>query len=474
MSLDPVLANIVDELATSHEQFDRDHPGEPALRQPVHTVYGGAHLFRHDVAQRLGVRALEALDRHGGDPVTFARAIGLPGCDDLPPRNKDVAKLVEAVRTDRDAARRERPSAWLAVTVFDRVVAKLGREPIEDFRIDFEDGFGPRSDDEEDDAAIAAAHALTRGRQEDTLPPFIGIRIKSLDAQTKRRAARTLQLFFETLADDPAVRGLARFVVTLPKVRLPDEVRALDRMLAHLEDAHGFPQGWSRIEIMTESGASFFGADGRLALASLLEAAEGRAIGVHFGTYDFSASLDVAAGSQSMGHPLCTLALGLMKVGLSGRGVFVSDGATNRLPVGVHRGEGLTKKQRRQNDTSVRRAWALSHANIRRSLAMGLYQGWDVHPAQLPVRYAANYGFFLEELPHATQRLRRFVEAAARASVTGNTFDDAASALGLLAFFARGHQCGALSTDEIERAGVTLAETRERSFAAIVTRRAGS
>lgn len=471
MSLDPVLATIVDELATHHE-LDGDPSAEPSLRQPVHTVYGGAHLFRHDVAQRLGVRALESLDRYGRDPVTFARAIGLSGAETLPKRRKDAARLVDEVRSDPVAARVERPDAWLAVTVFDRVVAKLGREPIEDFRIDFEDGFGPRSDDEEDDAAIATAHALTRGLHEDTLPPFIGIRVKALDSRHRRRAARTLELFLETLAEDPATRNLPRFVVTLPKARLAAEVRALGHMLTHLEAKHGFAHGWARVEVMTESGAVFFDADGRLQLPALVEAAEGRCIGVHFGTYDFSASLDVAAGAQSMGHPLCTLALGLTKIGLSDGSLFLSDGATNRLPVPLHRGEGLNKKQRRQNEAAIHDAWALSHANIRRSLAMGLYQGWDVHPAQLPLRYAANYGFFLSELPRATQRLRRFVDAAARASVTGTTFDDAASALGLLAFFSRGYQCGALSTAEIESAGVTLAETRERSFAAIASRRA--
>lgn len=472
MSLDPVLANIVDELAAAHQRFDRYHPGASSLRQPVHAVYGGAHLFRHDVAPRLGVRALETLDRHGGDPVTFARAIGLTGADALPKRKKDAAKLVEEVRRDRVAAQIERPAAWLAVTVFDRVVQKLGHEPIEDYRIDFEDGFGPRSDDEEDDAAIAAAHALSRGLHEDTLPPFVGIRIKALDAATKRRAARTLELFVETLAEDPSARDLPRFVVTLPKVQLPEEVRALGRMLTHLETKHGLPHGWARMEIMTETATAFLDVEGRLNLPALLDASDGRCLGVHFGTYDFAASLDVAAGAQSMNHPLGALALGLMKIGYASRGIFLSDGTTNRLPVPIHRGEGLTKRQRRENTASVHGAWALTYANIRRSLSMGLYQGWDVHPAQLPVRYAATYAFFLEELPEATRRLKRFVKAAARASVTGNTFDDAASALGLLAFFARGHQCGALTAAEIEHAGVTLAETQERSFAAIVARRA--
>ena len=45
----------------------RAYPGEPEERQPVHTVYGGAHLFRADSAPKLGALALAALDEYAPD-----------------------------------------------------------------------------------------------------------------------------------------------------------------------------------------------------------------------------------------------------------------------------------------------------------------------------------------------------------------------------------------------------------------------
>jgi citrate lyase beta subunit len=471
MSLDPVLASIVDELAPAHAHYGRYHPGEPTRRQPLHTVYGGAQLFRHDVAPRLGVKALEAMEQYAPEPFAFARAIGLRGAETLPKRKKDASSLADTVRKDPVAARLERPDAWLAVTVFDRVVNKLGTEPVEDYRIDFEDGFGPRSDDEEDDAAVGAGHAICRGLHAQTLPPFIGIRIKPLDARNKHRAAQTLELFLEALTEDPRAREIPRFIVTLPKVHLAEEVSALGRMLTHLEERFGLPHGWARVELMTEEATSFFSTDGRLNLPGLLDASDGRCIGVHFGSYDFSSSVGIASGQQTMDHPWCDLALGLIKLGYSRRGIFLSDGATNVLPVPLHRGASVTKAERKENEAAIHQAWALSYRNIRRSLSLGLYQGWDLHPAQLPVRYAATYAFFLEELPGTIKRLRGFIDAAARATLSGTTFDDAASGLGLLELLVRGHQCGAFTEAEIERAGVTIAQAQGRDFAAIVKRR---
>jgi hypothetical protein len=101
----------------------------------------------------------------------------------------------------------------------------------------------------------------------------------------------------------------------------------------------------------------------------------------------------------------------------------------------------------------------------------GYYQGWDLHPAQLPVRYAAMYAFFLEGLADASRRLNNFIERAAQASLVGNTFDDAATGQGLLNFFLRGLACGALTEAEVLATGITLDELRSRSFAHIVANR---
>jgi hypothetical protein len=106
-------------------------------------------------------------------------------------------------------------------------------------------------------------------------------------------------------------------------------------------------------------------------------------------------------------------------------------------------------------------------------LVGGFYQGWDLHPAQLPVRYAAVYSFFLEGLGAASTRLKNFIEKAAQATRVGEVFDDAASGQGLLNFFLRGISCGAITEGEAQKAGLTLAELQTRSFLKILEGRRG-
>src|SRR5438552_13744413 len=142
-------------------------PGESDQRQPVHTVYGGAHLFKSDTAPKLGAVALRALREHAPDAATFASAIGIP--------------------------------AALGATIYPRVVDKLKREAVEDFRIDFEDGYGNRPDEEEDRHAEIAAREVARGMREGTLSPFIGIRIKPFTQDLMRRSIRTFDIFLTTL-----------------------------------------------------------------------------------------------------------------------------------------------------------------------------------------------------------------------------------------------------------------------------------
>ncbi|MEO7114158.1 MAG: hypothetical protein ABI183_27200 [Polyangiaceae bacterium] len=130
--------------------------GDSPRRQPVHTVYGGAHLFKADIAHRLGELAIKALDENASDAAAFSLAIGM--------------------------------ARGLAEKVYPRVVEKLEREPGEDFRIDFEDGYGNRKDDEEDGHAEAAAREIVRGMREKMLPPFIGIRVKPFTEELRGRS----------------------------------------------------------------------------------------------------------------------------------------------------------------------------------------------------------------------------------------------------------------------------------------------
>src|SRR6266404_5024230 len=179
-------------LAAANQEFARTHPGESGRRQPVHVVYGGAHLFKPDMCRRLGTLAERALAEHAPDPASLALAIGIP--------------------------------AGLVDTVYARVVEKLRREPVEDFRLDFEDGYGNRPDEEEDATADSAAKEVAAGFAADTLPAFIGIRIKPLNEELKKRSLRTLERFLNALLERTGGRLPRNFVVTLPKITVSEQV----------------------------------------------------------------------------------------------------------------------------------------------------------------------------------------------------------------------------------------------------------
>jgi hypothetical protein len=243
------------------------------------------------------------------------------------------------------------------------------------------------------------------------------------------------------------------------------------RLLEILERRHRLPAGTLRIEIMIEVNQALLAPDGRSPLPGFLAACEGRCTAAHFGTYDFTASCNITAAYQSMAHPMCDLAKGLMVLAYAGTGIFLSDGATNVMPVGPNRGDTLSPAQIAENRAAVHAAWQLSHRHIRHSLEGGLYQGWDLHPAQLPVRYAACFAFFREGFGPAAERLRNFVEKAAQATLVGEVFDDAATGQGLLNYFLRALNCGAIDLDEIARTGLTRDEVELRSFAKILAAR---
>jgi citrate lyase beta subunit len=428
-------------LKQANQAYTRGSPGESSRRQPVHTVYGGAQLFKAETARKMGQVALATLREYLPD------ATALTACLDLPQHG------------------------GFARRVHERVVAKLEREPVEDFRIDFEDGYGHRPDAEEDGHAVSTAEQVARGMAEGSLPPFIGIRIKSLSEELFERSARTLELFVTTLLARTGGRLPDNFVVTLPKITSPEQVSALVHMLAVLEQDGGLPAGALKLELMVETPQSLFEPRGGLALPVLVAAADGRCVGAHLGVYDYTASLNITAAHQSMTHPACDFARHVMQVSLAGTEVALSDGATNLMPVGPHKrqeGLALTPAQEKENRDVVYRAWQLAYAHTRHSLELGFYQGWDLHPAQLPVRYAAVYAFFLEGLEAASRRLKGFLEKAAQATLLGDVFDDAATGQGLLNYFLRGLACGALTEEEARAAGLTLEELRTRSFLKIL------
>ena len=395
------LAQIDAQLAATDQLLERNYPGDDGSRQPVHTVYVPADRFTPSFAAEWGAQSLATVDAHGG-----------------------LVRLGHLLGQDAD----------LAEAVASRVQSKLESEPIEDLRLDFEDGFGDRGDDAEDAAAVAAASAVAAAVAAGTAPPFIGIRFKCFEAATRARGLRTLDLFVSGLAAAGELpQGL---ILTLPKVTTVAQVKAMDFAVSRLEEAHALPAGRLRFEVQVETPQLILGPDGTSPVAQLPHAVPGRISGLHYGTYDYSASLQISAEYQSMEHPVADYAKEVMQLAVAGTGIRLSDGSTNIIPVG----------------DNVENAWRLHGRLVRRSLERGYYQGWDLHPAQLPSRFAATYAFYRQGLPAAAARLRNYVD-----HTEGGVMDEPATARALAAFVLRGVQCGAVGADDVQAlAGVGI------------------
>jgi hypothetical protein len=333
-----VLRPLMTKLSGANRRVQQRFPGESGRRQPVHVVYGGAHLFKADTAARLGVAARRALDGYAGDAALFGEAIGLPPA--------------------------------LATTIYGRVREKLAREPVEDFRLDFEDGYGNRPDAEEDAHAAAAAREVAAAASAGQAPPYLGIRIKPLNDELRDRAVRTLDIFVSETIAARSGRLPDNFVVTLPKITARGQVALLADTFVRIERAHSLPEDALRMELMVETPYSIFDDRGAVALPMLVREGRGRVTAAHFGTYDYTAALGITAAHQHMAHPACDFAKHVMQVALAGTGVALSDGATNVLPVAPHRpgprGE-LPAALRAENRRVVHAAWRLHATHVRRS-----------------------------------------------------------------------------------------------------------
>ncbi|MEU6097028.1 aldolase/citrate lyase family protein [Streptomyces sp. NPDC047079] len=403
---DAVSEEISASLAPVDAELERRYPGDPGTRQPVHTVYVPGDDFAADTIRSWGTQALAALDEHAPDAASLASVLGL--AEDL------------------------------AEPVHDRVRAKLEREPVEDLRVDFEDGYGPRPDAEEDQAAARAARLIAEAHRGGTAAPYTGIRMKCMEAPVRDRGIRTLDIFLTGLMEAGGLPpGL---VLTLPKVTYPEQVTAMVRLLEEFEKAHGLEPGRIGFEIQIETSQAILAADGTATVARMIQAAEGRATGLHYGTFDYSACLGVSAAYQAGDHPAADHAKAIMQVAAAGTGVRVCDGSTNVLPVGP------TEK--------VHEAWRLHYGLTRRALARAYYQGWDMHPGHLPTRYAAVFAFYREGFEQAAARLVRYMGRGG-----GDVMDEPATAKALSGYLLRGLDCGALDTAEVARAtGLTRAD----------------
>ncbi|MER7608210.1 aldolase/citrate lyase family protein [Nocardioides sp. NPDC127503] len=412
--LEDLIGRLDRALAGADAALAADYPGDRGVRQPVHTVYVPGDRYDEKTVSEWSAGSGRVLAEHAGSVAEVADSFDLaPG---------------------------------LADEIYDRVAAKLAAEPIEDLRIDFEDGYGARPDEDEDAAVVAAARALAATVRDGSAAPFHGIRIKSFEAPTRHRGLRTLDLFLGELVREGGLGD--GFVITLPKVTSVEQVTAMVTALDALEAVHGIAAGSLRFEIQVETPQAILGSDGTALIARMIAAGAGRVTGLHYGTYDYSASLGVAAAHQSMEHPVADHAKDVMQVAAAGTGVFVSDGSTNVLPVG--------------DTDAVRAAWRLHSRLVSRSLARGIYQGWDLHPAQLPSRYIATYAFFRDGLDVASARLRAYVHGG-----DSSYLDEPATAAALAAFVLRGVECGAVAADEVE----TLAGIDQGKLAELARRR---
>jgi citrate lyase beta subunit len=375
------------------------HSSEGPVRQPLETLYVPADRMTTTTMVEFGAEALRLLDAHAGDPASFEAAFGV------------------------DAAVAERTHA--------RVRAKLERAPVEDLRVDFEDGYGARPDDEEDRHAVAAARAVQVSRGDGTAPPSFGLRVKSFAEGTEARSLRTLDTFLTTLVE--AAGGLPDgFVVTFPKVTAAEHVATFAEALELLEVGLGLAERSLRFEVQVETPRSVIGPDGSVAAPRILEAAGGRLTAMHFGVFDYTAALGLMPWEQRLDHPANDFARHALQVALAGTGVSISDGSSNVVPAS-------------DRTDDVHAAWRVHADHVRHSLRHGFYQGWDLHPAHLVSRYAVVFGWLLPHLDDAASRVR----AWRRGVEAHGVLDEPATVASLLRYLRFAVSSGAVDGDEV-------------------------
>jgi hypothetical protein len=402
--VEDLLDEVAGLLADDDAAFAGAYPGDSADRQPVHTCYVPADRVDRATPRSWGEQALALLAEHVPDAEALA---DITGC--TPPA---------------------------AAAVLPRVRAKLAGQPVEDLRIDFEDGYGMRHDADEDDDAVGAGRALAAWRDDVSGPFVAGVRVKGLQPETRGRGLRTLDLVLGSAVD---AGGLPqRFVVTWPKVTSVDQVHAAVVVAERLEARHGLARGAVRLELQVEMPQAVLGTDGTATVAACVHAGAGRVEGLHYGTYDFSAALGVGPLDQALDHPLADHAKAVVQLAAAQTGARVSDGSTNVLPVG--------------DVEAVRAALTLHARLVTRAQARALRQGWDLHPGQLVTRYAATFLALRAELDAAAARLRAYAVRSQDADAP-QVLDEPATAQALAAAVLRGVDCGAV--DLAEAVGLT-------------------
>jgi hypothetical protein len=395
------LGRLLGSVDAADQAYRAAWPGVAATRQPVQVLYVPADRVTADLVQATGSAASELLDRHAATTEGFAAATGVPGT---------VATEVRA-----------------------RVAAKLQREPIEDLRVDVEDGYLGRTAAEEARDVVAAARSVASMVTDGSAPPFFGIRVKSFTDGLAGRSIDSLDRFLGTLLD--ALGGLPDgFVVTFPKIVAIEHVAAFAEVLAALEQAYGLPEGRLCFEVQIETTPSVLGPDGRVALRAIRTAGAGRIRAAHLGVYDYTAGLGLPPGEQRLEHPACDFVRHLLQVTFAGTEVRLSDGSNNAVP-------------RQDTPDELHRVWSAHAASVRHSLAHGYVQGWDLHPSHLVSRYAAVFGDLLSGMDDVLDRLARW-HADDR---SGGVLDEPATIRRLEAQVQRAVDCAAITPETVEQ-----------------------
>jgi citrate lyase beta subunit len=395
---DDAWLDLLERARRAAAEHRRRFPGDPGAGQPLETLYVPADRVTATTTVEFGAEALRLLDEHAPDAASFESAFGV----------------------DEGVAERSRA----------RVRAKLERAPVEDLRVDFEDGYGARPD-EEDRHAEAAARAVRAARTDGIAPPSFGLRVKSFADGAEARSLRTLDTFLTTLTAEAA--GLPDgFVVTFPKVTTAEHVATFAEALERLELGLGLAERSLRFEVQVETPRSVIGPDGWVAAPGILLAAGGRLTAMHFGVFDYTASLGLMPWEQRLDHPANDFGRHALQVALAGTGVRISDGSSNVAPA-------------TDRTDDVHAAWRVHADLVRHSLRHGFYQGWDLHPAHLVSRYAAVYGWLLPHLDDAVTRVRAWREGAAAEGV----LDEPATVASLLRYLRFAVSSGAVDEAEV-------------------------
>jgi len=374
---------------------------------PSHVVYGGAHLFHDKTLSKIATIAREGFATYLPDGAAITRIFGT-----APEHADEVHRRVAAQLEDAGA--------------------------VADYRIDFEDGYGHRSDDEEDRHATAAGETVAAFRSQPATT-LLGVRCKRLAGGTGLRAVRTLHRFFA------AARTTVR--VTVPKVESVEEAAAAAALVRALEKAYGLPEYACPLELMAETPAFF--SEGIPKLRAIARAASegGRPVAIHLGSYDLTAGAGIPFLAQRPNHPILDHARTLLTLAFGGSDLELSDGATTTLPIAPHK-RPTTESERMQNAQVVAAAFRVHADDVTHALRFGIYESWVLHPMQIVSHRVSQTAFFVAALPGARERLSRFLEGEARASRVGAEFDDAATGRGLLQFFMAGASLGVVAAED--------------------------